>query len=357
MSKKLKLWSTGALAATAMMLGAAGWQTSAYAGSDNSTDTYAGDYGALGLPIGSVLVTSYSGWRHGDEYIQNNNNFLGKLGFPVHSPADVSLWTDIERVDWFATSIWNHPIVLSAAIPLVQVDNHSIASPTTAPIGGNQTYHDGVGTVVLFATYGLVVEPRNERYIGISNYFYLPTNNYRATKIINTGSANEYTDVPQIGWTEGLGKLGLRNFWFDFIGNASIHSDGKDPVTIPLGTPGIGGFGYSNVSQDTSFDVKGFLRYDFAQSFWVAAGIEKSWGGNQIASGGSLSLVPGFATSSLGKDDFLKGHIQASYPITRDFHAAIDLTHDFERTGGIKEDFTAEIRVTKFFIPSVEPLK
>jgi hypothetical protein len=59
----------------------------------------------------------------------------------------------------------------------------------------------------------------------------------------------------------------------------------------------------------------------------------------------------------LGKDDFTKGHLQASYPIGPDFHIAADLTHDFQREGGLKEDYTAELRLTKIFLPAAEPLK
>jgi len=43
--------------------------------------------------------------------------------------------------------------------------------------------------------------------------------------------------------------------------------------------------------------------------------------------------------------------------LTRDFQIAADVTHDFERSGGVREEFTAEVRLTKFFIPGGEPLR
>jgi hypothetical protein len=83
---------------------------------------------------------------------------------------------------------------------------------------------------------------------------------------------------------------------------------------------------------------------------YLALGIERSWGGDQTMTGGLLQAIFGGPTS-LGKDDFTKGHFQFSMPLARDFQVAADITHDFEREGGIREDFTAEVRLTKFFIP------
>ena len=72
-------------------------------------------------------------------------------------------------------------------------------------------------------------------------------------------------------------------------------------------------------------------------------------------SGGLLGAK--FGPTSLGLDDFLKGHLQAQYPFTKDFFLAFDLTHDFERQGGAREDFTAELRIAKLFLPEAQPLK
>jgi hypothetical protein len=350
-------WKIGALAATAMLLGATGWQSSAFAGSDNSSDTYAADYSGMGAPTGTFIVFDYTGWRHADEFVLNNNNILGKFGFAKNSNADFSVWTDIERITYF-TTLWNHPLILSAAVPIVAVDNHVIGPPPAPPVGGLQSFHDGVSDPAIFITYGLVVDPTIQRYLGFTTYLHIPTNNYRAAAVINTSTDNQWTVIPQVGYSEGLTKFGLTNLWFDFIGNASIHSDGKDPVSLPNGALGIplpGSQFYTKLTQDNSYDVKAFLRYSFAPSFWVAAGMEKSWGGNQLVSGGGLGTI--FGTSSLATDSFLKGHIQASYPLMRDFHIAVDLTHDFETSGNFKEDFTAEVRLTKFFFPVAEPLK
>ena len=103
MSTSFRHWGRGVVAGAALLLGAAGWQTSAVAGSDNSSNTYAGDYAALGLPAGTFLVIDYVGYRHGDAFIQNDNNFFGKIGQPHFIPSDVSLFTDITRLVYFTS--------------------------------------------------------------------------------------------------------------------------------------------------------------------------------------------------------------------------------------------------------------
>src|SRR5271165_643233 len=178
MSSTSMRWRSRALAAAAILF-ATGAQTPALAGSDNSTDTYAGDITAIGLPAGTFIVLDYTGWRHGDAYIQNSNNIFSKgpIPQPTHMNSDVSLFTDITRVIYF-TSIFDRPLVLEAAIPFVDVDRVRLGN-FNGFSGGPQTYRDGFGDAVLFFTVGLIVEPKVERFLGISNYFFIPTDNYR----------------------------------------------------------------------------------------------------------------------------------------------------------------------------------
>jgi hypothetical protein len=207
---------------------------------------------------------------------------------------------------------------------------------------------------VLFFTYGLIVQPQMERFLGVTNYFFLPMEFGTFSKFAQVNSSNpgQFTWVPQVEYAEGLGKFvpGLNKLWIDIVANASIHTDGGSPLAI---APGVQ---FDKLTQDNSYDVKAFLTYHYAPGGLFAVGIEKSWGGNQVASGGVLGLIFG-GPQSLGKDDFLKGHVQFVYPIAPDLHIGADITHDFDRSGGLKEDITAEVRVTKFWVPAREPLK
>jgi hypothetical protein len=350
MFKNCLRWSAGALAGGALLLGA----TSAFAGSDNSSDTYAGDVNGLALPAGTFLVLNYTGYRHSDEYVASANNIFSKLSGvgkqEFNSTGEIV--TDILRFSYFAR-LWDHPLVFEAAIPYAKVEEVNIGD-LSHPAGGfgPQTSRSGVIDPVLFVTYGLIADPRGERFLGFTNYFYFPARRYNNLIQVNTSTPGQYTWVPQLEYAEGLGKFapGLKNVWVDVIANASLHTDGDSPLAQ---VPGVQ---FDKLTQDNSYDIKAFLRYEFGPATHVAVGIEKSWGGDQIASGGLLGSALG--PTSLGKDDFLKGHVQVAFPLAPDLHVATDFTHDFEREGGLKEDFTAEVRVTKFFLPSAEaPLK
>jgi hypothetical protein len=115
---------------------------------------------------------------------------------------------------------------------------------------------------------------------------------------------------------------------------------------------------FTDLQQRASYDVKGFLRYEPRPATFFAVGIEKSWGGEMFAKNGTLTVnapggpvIPLFA-QSLTKDDYLRGHIQASYPLGQTWSIAADLFHDFDRVGGFREDSGLEFRVTKIFLPT-----
>ncbi|HZV20301.1 MAG TPA: hypothetical protein VE986_02025 [Hyphomicrobiales bacterium] len=352
-------WGAGALAAAAMMTGL---QSGAFAFnfSDNSSDTWAGDVNAIALPEGTFLAIDYFGYRHGDAYITTPNNLLAKLGGGHTIPSTAEAFTDITRLVYF-TSLLGRPLVLEAALPFAKVDTLNIGNfPTVQPNGfGPQTVADGFADPVLFFSYGLIVEPRMERFLALTNFFYLPYGrDFDKFSAFNTSTPRQFTWVPQVEYAEGLGKFapGLKNFWIDVIANASIHTDGDAPFAA---APGIQ---FDRLTQENSYNLKAFLRYQFNQLSHIAVGVEKSWGGEQTALGGVLGATPGsnpfaLGPTSFGKDDYLKGHLQVTYPIMRDLQVGADITHDFERSGGIREDITAEVRVTKFFIPAQEPMK
>ncbi len=318
-----------------------GFSDSAFAVSDNSSDTYAGDVNGIALPSGTFLAIQYLGWRDSDTYVTSKNNIFAKEIGGKNIDGDLTLFTSITRFSYF-TRLFDHPLVFEAALTFGNFEEVRVGPE-------HLTSADGMFDPVLFVSYGLINAPKEERFLALTNYFYLPGGrSYQKFKGANVSTPDQFTWVPQIAYAEGLGKFGFKNFWIDVIANASFHTDGDSPLAV---APGVQ---FDNLSQDNSYDIKAFLRYEFGQATHVAVGLEKSWGGDQIASGGALGTALG--PTSLGKDDFLKGHLQFSFPIMADFHVATDFTHDFEREGGFKEDFTGEVRFTKFFLPTA-PLK
>jgi hypothetical protein len=340
------------LAAACLLAGSMiGWQVPAIAGSDHSSDTYAGDYGAGSLPTGTFIFLQYAG-------ISNSNAFFDTSGNQVANSHATTL-EEFQRFAYFA-DLAGHPLVLQAVVPFANLTDVNVPTLPSNQVG------EGFGDPVLFFTYFFISDAKTQRWLGFTDYSYLPLGNYDNTKAINVATANQYTNVPEIGYTEGLGKFSpsLKGFFFDLVANVSFHTDGSDPINfaVPVITPGgvaPGTLTYDTLTQSTSYDVKAFLRYEPTPLTFVALGIEGSWGGEQIATNGKLTLAGLSAIAQspqdLSDDDYLRGHIQFQFPLAKDFAIAADVYHDFEAVGGFREDIGAEIRLTKFFFPAPPP--
>ncbi len=338
-SKSVKL-----TAACLLVGGVVGWQAPAIAGSDNSSDTYAGDYTGGSLPTGTFLVLQYAGFAHSNAFIDTAGNQLPN--------SHGNTFEEFTRFSYFA-QLGGHPFVIEAEVPAATLTDVNIP-------GTNNLVAGGFTDPVVHFTYFFVSDAQTQRWLGFTNYFYLPLGRYDNRKVVNVGTADQFTDVPQVGYTEGLGKFSpsLKGFFFDLVANASLHTDGDNPANFvnPAGVPFPGALSYDTATQRPSYDLKAFLRYEPMTFAFVALGIEKSWGGEQVFTNGrfavtGLPVVLPAAPLSFSKDDYLRGHLQFQFPLARDFAVAADVFHDFTRVGGFREDIGAEICMTKFFFP------
>jgi hypothetical protein len=340
-SKSLKLMAAGLLAGSIVS-----WQAPAIAGSDNSSDAYAGDYAAGSLPTGTFLFLQYAGFSHSDALFNTMGNQV------PNSHANV--FEEYDRFVYFA-DLGGHPFVIEGEIPFATLTDVNVSGAPNSNVG------PAFADPVFHLTYFFISDAKTQRWLGFTNYFYLPLGSYDDTKFLNVATAHQFTDVPQIGYSEGLEKFSpsLKGFFFDFVANASIHTDGKDPINFFVPNvvgPFPGTLTYDTLTQSTSYDVKAFLRYDPMPLGFIALGIEKSWGGEQIATNGRITIpaLGGLMVSQpdlpLSEDDYLRGHLQFQFPLARDFAVAADIFHDFDRVGGFRDD-GAEIRLTKFFFP------
>lgn len=332
----------GFIAAMSLVGLAAFSSTTASAGSVSGSDTWAGDYGLLALPTGTAVFVEYAGYQHGANFIDTTGTSQG---------GSANIYTNILR-GAYLTNFLGHPLALEAALPYASVQNASITNgvaPIIAP--GAQTSGSGFFSPVLFIDYGLIVDNKADRLLAVTNYVYLPVGAYNDTVTINPGTAHQTVWVPQIGYSEGLSKFGLpKGIWFDLIANMSFHSNGTEtPAVNPL-NPALN---YANVSQANSYDIQGFLRYETGPLGHIAIGIEKSWGGLQTLSGGTLGAFVGpFNTSA---DNYTRAHLQITKAVMPDLQLGIDLKHDFQTVGGYKEDFGVEFRLVKLFVNTPPP--
>jgi hypothetical protein len=340
-------WSAGALTLAALLVfgSTVGWHATAFAGSDNSSDTYAGDYTGGSLPPGTFIVLQYFGDFHANAFVDSTGTELpGSHG---------NVLEEFTRFVYIGR-LWGHAVAVEAEIPFATLTDVNIP-------GTNNLVAGGLVDPVLHLTYFFVEDAKIQRWFGFTNYFYLPLGrSYDNQQAVNVSTARQFTDVPQIGYTEGLEKFSpaLHGLFFDLVANASLHTNGESPVAVvnPASAPLPGILTYDTLTQRPSYDLRAFLRFEPKTFLFVALGIEKSWGGEQVATNGKfavtgLPLVQPLADLSLSRDDFWRGHFQFQVPITKDFAVGGDVFHDFDRVGGFKNDIGAEVRLTRFFFP------
>jgi hypothetical protein len=291
-------WSTKALmGASVLFAGIVGWHAQAIAGSDNSSDTYAGDYTGGSLPPGTFVALQYLGYFPADAFIDSTGHQLPS--------SHANIYEEFTRFVYIS-QVGGHPLVIEAEIPFATLTDVNIP-------GTNNLVAGGLVDPVLHLTYFFTNDAKVQRWLGITNYFYLPLGrSFDNQKAVNIATARQFTDVPQIGYTEGLGKFlpALNGVFFDLVANASFHTDGNSPVVVvnPASAAFPGVLMYDTLTQSISYDIKAFLRYEPKTFLFVAVGVEKSWGGEQIATNGrfavtGLSVTIPQGNLSLGRDD------------------------------------------------------
>jgi hypothetical protein len=350
MKTRMKSLTVACLLAGSML----GWQAPAFAGSDHSSDTYAGDYAGGSLPTGTFIFLQYAGFSHSTDFVDTAGNST------PGSHADI--YEEFTRFAYFA-NLGGHPLVWEAEIPFAALSDVNVPPTATNNVANSSTM-SGNTDPVLHVTYYFISDAQTQRWFGFTNYVYLPLGNYNPGKTFNVSTPRQFTDVPQIGYTEGLGKFSpaLKGFSFDFVGNVSLHSNGSiDPINTPGSGPTAGTqVIYTTYTQAPSYDVRTYLRYNFNPLGFVAVGYEGSWGGLATAKNGTanvtipgLGLVPVASLPNLGilDDEYERAHFQFQVPLAQDLAIGGDIYHDFSATGGFREDIGAEIRLTKIFFP------
>jgi hypothetical protein len=342
---QVKRWTTGALIATSLLIGSiVGSYSPAFAGSDDRSFTYAGDYSAGSFPIGTFIALQYLGYSRSNTFITSSGRELPE--------SHANIFYEFTRMTYFA-QLLGQPLVLEAVVPFATLTDVNIP-------GTNNFVAGGLADPVLLLTYFFVADANIQRWFGFTSHFYLPLGRYDSQKVVNVSTADQFTYLPQVGYTEGLRKFApaLNGLFLDLIASASLHTDGNDPIDFlnPEGARFRGVLTYDTLSQKTSYDVKAFLRYEPKTFLFAAVGIEKSWGGEQTVSNGRFTVagrpvVIPQPDLSISNDDFLRGHFQFQLSLGRDFLVAADVFHDFDRVGGFRNDAGVEVRLTKLFFP------
>ena len=346
MSAKSRCRNAAMLTGLAAVLGGAiGSNTPAIAASDNNPRTYAGDYQGGSLPIGTFIALQYASYSHASAFVDSAGRAL--------PDSHANIWVEFTRVSYFA-EFANRPLVIEADLPFATLTDVNIPGTSNGVAGG-------LADPVFHLTYFFISDAKVQRWFGFTNFFWLPLGrSFDNRSAVNVSTPRQFTDIPQFGYTEGLGKFSpsLSGLFLDLVASASFHTKGGSPLEVvnPPSAPLPGVLTYDTLTQQPSYDLKAFVRYNPSPFLFVAFGIEKSWGGEQIGTNGRF-LVAGLPVGipqpnvSISRDDFLRGHFQFQIPLAQDFAIAADVFHDFDRTGGFRENIGVEVRLAKFFFP------
>lgn len=181
----------------------------------------------------------------------------------------------------------------------------------------------GIGDPILAATAWLINDPKQNRYLGITPYVWLPIGTYREGATFNIGE-NRWKGAIQAGLVQGI----TDKVTFEFIADATFYGDNKNAGT-----------GHQTLSQDESFQIQPWLRYNFTPTQAAAVGYSGTFGGTQELDGTSN----GFKTSEhqlrLQYQGFVTPTVQLLGTVATDVAAS----------GGFREDFRTNFRILKMF--------
>jgi len=273
-------WRVVLTGAAAVLSSVIAGNTPAIAASDNNPRTYAGDYTGGSLPIGTFIAFQYGSFSHADAFVDPTGQAL--------PDSHANTWIEFTRVTYFA-QFANRPLVIEADLPFATLTNVNIP-------GTNNGVAGGLADPVVHLTYFLITDATVQRWVGITNFFWLPAGrNFDNHSAVNVSTPRQFSDTPQFGYTEGLEKFSpsFKGLFFDLIADASFHTDGGSPIEVfnPPGALVPGVLRFDTLTQRPSYDVKAFLRYNPSTFLFAAVGIEKSWGGEQVGTNGKFIVA------------------------------------------------------------------
>jgi hypothetical protein len=217
-----KSWRIGALIGTGLLFGSLlSACAPAVAGSDNTSDTYAGDYTGGSLPVGTFIALQYLGYWHANAFIDSTGHEL--------PGSHAKIFEEFMRFTYF-TELIGRKLVLEGEVPFATSTDVSIP-------GTNNLVAGGLVDPVVHFTYFLIENKDAKRWLGLTNYFYLPLGrSFDNQRAVNVSTPRQLSDVLQIGYTEGLEKLSpaLKGVFFDLIANSSFHFHGESPVVVGI---------------------------------------------------------------------------------------------------------------------------
>jgi hypothetical protein len=177
----------------------------------------------------------YLGYAHADAFIDPAGRNL--------SNSHANIFEEFTRFA-YVSQLGGHPFVIDAELPFATLTDVNVPGTNNLVAGGL------VDPVVDFTLF-LIANRDTQRWLGLTNFFYLPFGrSYDNQRAFNVATARQFTDMLQLGYSEGLAKFspGLNGVFFDLIANVALHSDGPLLIANPASSPVPGVLSYSGLT-------------------------------------------------------------------------------------------------------------
>jgi hypothetical protein len=267
-----------------------------------ATDDHPGDY--VPLPPGTSALLSYSFYGIDDGGNIGGTNFSGAntgLRFATEVARYVHYW-----------EIFDHTLDFNLLIPF--------GGYWSGRIGGVELNHTFGAYDPILASSIWVIEQPNGRYFAVTPLFYIPVGSYTAREALNTGE-HRWKGTLELGWVEPLVPTHLT---LELNGNISW-----------FGNNNRAGFGNQTLSQQPSYQLQPWLRYNFTPWQAVSVGYFGQFGGVQRIDGISNGFRSDQQAIRLNYQQFLTDNLQLSTTVA----------HDVAVSGGFRQVFLLDVRL------------
>ena len=273
----------------------------------HATDDHPGDY--VPLPSGTSVLLSYSYYGIDEG---------GNIGGMDLSNGNTGLK--------FATEIVRY-------VHYLKILDHTVDVNLIAPFGGywngringlklNDTF--GAYDPILASSVWVLEQAEQGRYFAVTPLLYVPVGSYNSGVALNTGE-NRWKGTLEFGWVEPLAPTHLT---FELNGNISWF--GKNTSA---------GFGHQTLTEQPSFQLQPWLRYNFTPEQAVSFGYFGQFGGEQRLDGVSNGFRTDEQAVRLNYQQMLTANLQLS----------TTLAHDVAVRDGLRQVFLLDVRFAFVF--------
>ncbi len=272
------------------------------------------------LPRGTEVLSLYYEYGARDSY---NNTITGTFDHDTNLDSHIGI---VRYIHYSEESLFGHQWDWNVLVPF--------GSLRDGRINGQQLGDaNGVADPVASIGYFLINEPAKKRFLTFAPYLTIPIGSYDRNKPLNLGG-NRWIYNFQGDLTQGIGD----KFTVDVSAGWTWYGDNTKA-----------GNGDQKLTQDTSYELYGWLAYDVsdavrhafpgASNAKVAIGYMGIFGGEQ--------KLDGISNGQKARQDQLRASYMMNFSPTR--QGLIEGTHDVHVEGQFKQNFGLILRLVNAF--------